>query len=219
MGKKVIIAGASGMVGNIVLQQALSSKEVSEVISLVRKPLGKHHDKLSEVIITDFADYSSLNMELQNVDAAYFCIGVYTGAVDRDKFREITVDYPVELAKALHSKSPNATYCLLSGQGADRTEKSRMIFAKFKGIAENQLSKMGFEAFYTFRPGYIYPVTPREEPNFSYKLFRWLYPALKPIMGKNSSIKSTELGEAIFKAGILGAPKEELENKDILELL
>jgi len=215
--KKVLIAGASGMVGNITLDYCLKSSNVVEVISLVRKKSNTTHPKLKEVIVEDFIDYANDKGLFKNIDSAYFCIGVYTGSVPDKLFKQITVDYAVGFAKTLKANSPNARLCLLSGAGADRTEKSRTAFARYKGMAENKISKLGLE-FYCFRPGYIYPVTPRKEPNVLYKLFRYLYPLVK-LMGSSASIKSTELAKAIYLAGINGADEEILENKDIVKLL
>lgn len=213
--KKVIITGASGMIGSEVLKHCLADPEIGELISLVRRPSGIQHEKLNEVQLDDFTDYGKEGFDLRNVDAVYWCIGVYTGAVAKDVFRQITTDYPVAFAEALHRHSPQAVFCFLSGAGADRTERSRMMFARDKGAAENQLAALGFKAFYTFRPGYIYPVEKRKEPNVAYSAYRFLYPLLKHL-GSNTSIKSTELGLAMYRVGMNGAAKEELENRDIL---
>ena len=215
--KKVLIAGASGMVGSLVLQECLDSSEVDKVVSLVRRKSNLEHSKLQEVVIDNFSDYTAHQALFQNIDAAFFCIGVYTGQVPDPEFKAITVDYAVSFSEALKNNSPDANLCLLSGAGADRTEKSRTSFAKYKGIAENRISALDLN-FYTFRPGYIYPVTPRKEPNFMYRMSRALYPVIK-LFGKNVSIKSTELAAAMFKVGLNGAEKEILENKNILEIL
>lgn len=216
-GKKVLITGATGMVGGLVLELCLKSREVSHVTSLVRRASGIQHDKLKEVIIDDFLILDENASYFQSVDIVYYCLGVYTGAVDRDQFRRITVDYPETLARILSKKNPGISFCLLSGAGADRGERSRFMFAKDKGTIENRLSNMGFKSFHAFRPAYIYPVTPRNEPNFSYKLTRLLYPLLK-LFGANFSIKSTELAAAVFHVGINGCDLEILENKDILNV-
>ncbi|MEZ4685750.1 MAG: NAD-dependent epimerase/dehydratase family protein [Bacteroidia bacterium] len=213
--KKVIIIGASGMIGSLVLKHCLDSEEIGEVLSLVRRPSGIEHPKLSEIRLDDFSEYGQKGLNLNNIDAAFCCIGVYTGAVPKDVFRQITTDYPVAFARAVHEQSPDATFCLLSGAGADRSERSRMMFARDKGAAENRISDLGFEAFHTFRPGYIYPVEKRKEPNFGYRFYRFLYPLIRRI-GTNSSITSTELAQAMFNVGLHGARKEELENRDIL---
>ncbi|PXY02619.1 hypothetical protein DF185_00560 [Marinifilum breve] len=215
--KNIIITGATGMTGGIILKQCLESKEIGKITSFVRKPSGVEHSKLNEVVISDFMDYSKHQDEFKDIDAVYFCIGVYTGAVSDEKFKEITVDYTNRFVDALKEHSPNAKFCFLSGGGADNTEKSRMSFAKYKGMAENYMFANLVNAI-TFRPGYIYPVEKRQEPNFSYKVSRFLYPLIK-LLGRNASIKSTELAYGMFKAGLRGAPKNILENRDILNFI
>jgi uncharacterized protein YbjT (DUF2867 family) len=215
--KKILIAGASGMVGGHLLEEALASDRVAKVISLVRKAGDKRHPKLQERLIEDFSDYSNSAEIFKDVDAAYFCIGVYTGKVPDDQFKVITVDYAVAFAQALQENSPKAKFCLLSGQGADRTEKSRMSFAKYKGMAENQISELGL-IFFSFRPAYIYPSVARKEPNLMYTISRWLYPLIK-LLGKNASIPSADLAKAMFQVGLDGADKPILENRDILKVL
>jgi uncharacterized protein YbjT (DUF2867 family) len=215
--KKVLIAGASGMIGELILKECLSSDKVEKVISLVRRNSNHSHPKLQEIIIEDFSNYGAHEVLFQNIDAAFFCIGVYTGQVSKQEFKKITVDYAISFAQVLKNNSPNAKICLLSGAGADRTEKSRTAFARFKGIAESKISEFGME-FYTFRPAYIYPVTPRKEPNFMYTISRALYPLIK-LFGKNASIPSTQLAKAMFEVGMHGSEKEILENRDILEVL
>ena len=216
--KKVLIAGSTGMVGGLIQDICLKDADVEQVISLVRKPSNRIDPKLTEVALADFTDYSSVATQLDGVDAAFFCIGVYTGQVPDDKFRVITVDFAVAFGQALATYSPGATLCLLSGAGADRTEKSSTSFARYKGMAENQLSALSLGSFHAFRPGYIYPVTPRNEPNLMYRVSRWLYPLIK-LFGRNTSIKSTELAQGMVNVGRSGSTKEILENADILDCL
>lgn len=216
--KNIIITGASGMVGSIILKHCLSSTDIAQVTSLVRKKSNQQHPKLKEVIIDNFADYTQQAGLFRQIDVGFFCIGVYTGQVSDDKFKVITVDYAVAFAEAMQKPNPQATFCLLSGAGADRTEKSRTSFARYKGMAENQIAKLGLN-FHSFRPGYIYPTTPRKEPSFMYRILRTCYPLIKLLGGRNGSIQSTELAAAMFQAGMNGANKEVLENKDILALL
>ncbi len=212
---KVIIAGSTGMIGKILMAHCLQSNKVNEVVSLVRKKTELSYEKLTEVVITNFEDYTMHGNIFKNIDVAFFCIGVYTGQVDDGLFKSITVNYAVAFAKALEKNSPQATLCLLSGAGADRTEKSRTAFARYKGMAENQIAKMNLK-FYSFRPGYIYPVEPRIEPHLGYSVIKLLYPILK-IFGNKYSIKSTELADAIFNVGLNGADQEILENDEILK--
>ncbi len=212
--KKVIITGATGMVGGIILRECLDSSDIETVISLSRKPTGISHPKLQEVIHADFLDYTGLESHFKEVDIAHFCIGVYTGQVPDAKFKEITVDVTAAFAEMLFSNSPQATFCFLSGAGADPQEKSRMSFARYKGMAENHLIKRGFGRLFIFRPAYIYPVQKRKEPNITYRISRWLYPVLKSVMS-TSVIPSETLGKAMFQAGITGAATTVLENEAI----
>ncbi len=212
--KNVIIAGASGMIGGIVLKECLNSPQIETVTSIVRRPTGVSHPKLTELVHHNFANYGAIKEQFKNKDIAYFCIGVYTRAVSNADFKTITVDYTNAFATLLKELSPQATFCFLSGAGADQKEKSRMSFARFKGIAENHLLRLQFKQLYIFRPGYIYPVEKRAEPNMTYKLMRWIYPGVKSLM-TNSAVTSNELGRAIFLTGVNGADNIVLENKDI----
>ncbi|MEL6562678.1 MAG: NAD(P)H-binding protein [Bacteroidota bacterium] len=214
---KVLIAGASGMVGGLILQHCLESDKISQVISLVRKESSTNHEKLSELVVNDFADYSGMEDVFSDVVVAFFTIGVYTGQVPDDQFKIITVDYAVEFAKAVKNQNPNATYCLLSGAGADQTEKSKTSFARYKGMSENQITALGLQ-FYSFRPAYIYPVQARKEPNVMYSVSRFLYPLIR-LFGSNASIKSTELARAMFTVGVSGTNQSILENRDIINLI
>ncbi|MEM7102769.1 MAG: hypothetical protein AAF502_06495 [Bacteroidota bacterium] len=216
--KKVLIVGATGMVGNRVLEYCLDSDDISNVTVITRKPLNLDHPKLKEVMHKDFSSYEDLKNEFQDLDIGFFCIGVYTGSVKDDLLKLITVDFAEAFAKTLYQESPDATFCFLSGAGSDRSEKSRMSFAKYKGIAENLIDDMGFKSWYSFRPGYIYPVTPRKEPSFAYQMVRWMYPVIR-LFGDNSSIKSTELAEGMVSVGLNGTEKKILENRDIITYL
>lgn len=214
---KAIIAGASGMVGSLVLAHCIKSAEITEITSLVRRPSGKSHPKLHEVVVEDFSKLEDYKASFEDVSIAYYTIGVYTGAVPKDEFKKITVDYTVSFADMLEKHSPQARLCFLSGSGADQTEKSRILFAKSKGIAENYLKKH-IEKVHFFRPAYIYPVVARNEPNFTYKISRWMYPLIK-LLGPNASITSEELARAIYQVGLHGYKAQVLENKDILDYL
>ncbi len=203
------------MIGSLILENALNSNEIASIICFVRNPLGISSPKLTEIEVTDFNNYPSRREAFKNVDTAYFCIGAYTGNVSDAVLKEVTIDYAVAFARMLKDNSPNATLCLLSGAGADQTGKSKIAFARYKGIAESKINKLGLD-FYTFRPGYIYPVTPRKEPNFGYKVMRFIYPLIK-LLGKKYSIKSTELAKTMFQVGLNGFSKKILENSDILD--
>ena len=212
--KNIIIAGASGMVGSIIQRECLHSEAVSVITSIVRRPSGINHPKLKEIVHQDFLNFSEIKEHFSAQDVAYFCIGAYTGAVADEKFKIITVDMAQIFADAVMEGSSEVNFCLLSGAGADPKEKSRVAFARYKGIAENYLIAKGFKGLNIFRPAYIYPVEKRVEPNLMYRVSRRLYPLLKNVM-PGSVITSEELGKAMFKAGIEGANHGILENTEI----
>lgn len=209
--KNVLVVGATGMVGSLVVDYCLGSEDISKVTVLTRKPLDKKHPKLNEVIHEDFSAYDKAEVLFENIDIGFFCIGVYTGAVKDDALKAITVDCAQAFAKTLREKSENSTLCFLSGAGADRSEKSRMSFARYKGMAENIIASLNFRSWYSFRPGYIYPVSPRKEPSFMYSVMRFMYPVIR-LFGKNASIKSTELAQAMVSVGLNGFEHHVLEN-------
>src|SRR3984957_6495271 len=209
------------MVGGYALRYALEHASVERVTSIGRRKLGIAHPKLTEVLHRDFADCSALAETLSGQDAAIFCLGVYTGAVSDAELRRITVDYTVEFARVLHGSSPNATFAFLSGGGADPTGRSRMPFARYKGEAENALSAAGFPHVYIFRPAYIYPVQPRREPNFSYRLLRAIYPAFRVLL-PNQVIRADDLARTMVNAAVRGIGEGRtlvLENRDIRHLV
>ena len=213
--KNVIITGATGMIGGIVLRNCLQDPRVGKVTSLLRKPSGATHPKLTEVIVHDFTDYSKFELHMQDQDVAFFCIGVYTGAVPRDEFRKITVDYTKAFAEALIKNSPHTEFCFLSGAGADQTEKSNLMFAKDKGIAENILINLHFDHLHIFRPAYIYPVEKRKEPNTLYRFMRAIYKPFLSWAYPNGAVTSLQLANVMTDVGLKGGEKLIYENKDI----
>lgn len=212
--KQVLMAGTNGMIGSAILEICLSDPEIESVISITRKPIGLSHPKLIQVIHTDFTDFMPIEAHFSEIDLCFYCVGVYTGQVSRDLFRKITVDFTISFAEMLKNQSPSATFCFLSGQGADKSEKSKIMFALDKGIAENRLIKLGFPQLNIFRPGYIYPVKARKEPNLLYRVSRVIYPFLKYIY-PNIGITSTDLANAMFYIGMQGTDQTVYENSDI----
>ena len=215
--KRIVVVGATGMIGGLVTRQALEHPSVGSVTTVGRRATGLDHPDLTEVEHADFGDLQPIASRLADHDALLFCLGAYTGAVPDDRFREITVDFAVEAARAFLDQNPSSTFCLLSGAGADRTERSRVSFARYKGMAENAIIAMPFGRVHVFRPGYIYPVTPRAEPSVSYRLLR----ALWPVMGRiypAAGIASDALAAAMLDAAIHGTPEHPdpvIENRDI----
>jgi uncharacterized protein YbjT (DUF2867 family) len=219
--KRLAVVGATGMVGRYALRYALENSAVGSVTSIGRSNVGISHPKLTEVLHRDFADCSALAETLSGQDAAVFCLGVYTGAVPDAELRTITVDYTVEFARVLRSSSTAAAFSFLSGSGADQTGRSRVPFARYKGEAENALLAAGFPHVYLFRPAYIYPVEPRKEPNFSYRLLRQIYPIFR-VLFPNQVIRADDLARAMVEvvASEIGRSRGPVfENRDIRALV
>lgn len=220
-GKRLVIVGATGMVGRYAVRYALDRAVVGGVTTIGRKPTGIMHPKLNEVLHPDFADCSGLAGALSGQDAAIFCLGAYTGAVSDAALRRITVDYVVEFARVLRDSSPSATFEFLSGSGADPTGRSRMAFARYKGESENALTAAGFPAVYIFRPAYIYPVQARREPTFSYRVLRAIYPVFR-LLSPNQVIRADDLARTMVDTALrdVGAERQTivLENRNIRAL-
>jgi len=185
------------MVGGYALRHALENPAVASVTAIGRRKLGISHPKLKEVLHQNFADCSALAAPLSAQDAAIFCLGTYTGAVSDAELRKTTVDYTIEFARVLRLSSPDAAFSFLSGGGADPTGRSRIPYARYKGEAEKALLTAGFSRVYIFRPAYIYPVEPRKEPNFSYRLMRAMYPVFRMLF-PNRVIRVDDLAGAMI---------------------
>lgn len=204
------------MIGRLILENCLLRDDIAKVTSITRKSIGIQNNKLIEIIHDNFLDYTSIQSHLSDQDVCFYCIGVYTGQVPVNEFKKITVDFTKAFADSLKQQSPDATFCFLSGQGADSSEKSRILFAREKGIAENYLLAKKFAQTFIFRPGYIYPVTPRKEPNLSYKIMRKLYKPVSMIY-PNIGVTSIQLSNKMVTIGMKGGDRIIYENNEIRE--
>jgi uncharacterized protein YbjT (DUF2867 family) len=219
--KRIVIVGATGMVGGYALRYALDHPALERVTAIGRRKLGISHSRLNEVPHQDFADCSALAEALSGQDALVFCLGTYTGSVSDPELRKVTVNYSVEFARVLRDSSPDAAFSFLSGSGADPTGRSRMAFARYKGEAEKGLLAAGFPRLYIFRPAYIYPVEPRKEPNFRYRLLRAIYPAFRMLF-PNQVIPADDLARAMVDVALRESREtggQVFENRDIRAML
>jgi uncharacterized protein YbjT (DUF2867 family) len=215
--KSLVVVGATGMVGGYALRYALDNSDVKSVTSIGRKKLSIPHPKLKEVLHQNFADCSPLADVLSNQDAVVYCLGTYTGSVSDEQLRVITADYTIEFARVFCDRSPDAAFSFLSGSGADPTGRSRLAFARYKGQAEKALLAAGFPRVYLFRPAYIYPVEPRKEPNFNYRLIRAIYPVFR-VLFPNQVIRADDLARAMVDIVLRQTDERQgvvFENRDI----
>lgn len=203
------------MIGGLVLRECLKRDDVDQVTHIGRRSVGIKHPKLLEVLHADLGDTTVINTYLTNVDVCFFCLGVYTGALPPPAFQQVMTEMPVAFCTALKAASPNATLCFLSGDGADRTEKSRFLFARARGAAERRISELGFPRFHAFRPGYIYPVEARKEPNAAYRIMRLLWKPLLSWIAPGMGLTSHQLAQAMVKVAAGQAAPEIIDNNTI----
>ena len=217
---KVIITGATGMVGKGVLLECLDSDKVSEVLCIGRNPVQLEHPKLKQVIHKDFSEFESISDQIQGYDAAFMCMGVSAAGLNEKKYNHMTYDYTMALANALIQPNSQMTVCYVSGQGTDSTEKGRQMWARVKGKTENDLLKLGFKGAYMFRPGAIIPLRGIKSSTrlyqFFYDYFLWLLKLVKRL-APNSVVNTTDIGLAMINCATVGYSEKILKPADILK--
>jgi uncharacterized protein YbjT (DUF2867 family) len=217
MAIRAIITGATGMVGEGVLLEALQHPDVEQVLVINRKPGGRMHPKLKEITHADFLDLSPISDQLTNYNACFFCLGISSLGMSESDYRRTTYDLTLHVAETLVKQNPDMTFCYVSGAGTDSTEKGSMAWARVKGKTENTLLRLPFKAAYMFRPGFIIPVDGQKNVKTYY---RFLLPILPVLKGLFSSYISSmhDLGLAMINTVQVGYEKPILEVKDINQL-
>ena len=217
---RVILFGASGMVGQGVLRECLTDPGVTEVVAVVRSPLGASNPKLREVIHQDFTDFSAIEGQLAGADACFFCLGVSSAGMSEHRYSRITYDYTMAAAYALVALNPAMTFTYVSGVGTDSTEQGRSMWARVKGRTENALLRLPFRSF-MFRPGFIQPLDGIRSRTPLYRALYWiavplvgLWKALAP----ESIVTTRDVGRAMLKVARDGYSKAILEPEDIQQL-
>ena len=173
---KIIVTGATGLVGSEVLRQAILDNDIKEITALVRRPIDISHPKIKTVIHSDFLDYSGLEELFKSYDAMVWALGISQTQVNKEQYHIVTYDYTLAAAKAIKKANPDMTFLFVSGGGADSTEKSRTLFAREKGKTENALLKLGLKKTYNVRPAGIKPIHKNPNTSFFNKLAIPLFP-------------------------------------------
>jgi len=215
---KVVLFGATGMVGQGVLRECLLDPDVESVLAVVRNTSLPQHDKLREIVHHDVSDLSAIEDRLSGYDACFFPLGVSSVGMKEETYRRVTYDLTVSVAKTLAELNPTMTFIYVSGAGTDSTERGRSMWARVKGRTENALLEMPFKAVYLFRPAYIQPLhgvrTKTAWYGAAYALMKPLYPLLKMLFP--NYVTTTEcVGRAMLTVTQRGFPKPVLENRDI----
>jgi len=209
-----VIFGATGMVGEGVLHEALNHPDVESVLVIGRKPCNVKHQKLREIIHSDFFSYATLERELKNYNACYFCLGVTSIGKSESDYTRITYTLTMAAARVLARLNPGMTFCYVSGAGTDSTEKGKIMWARVKGKTENDIAKLPFKAAYAFRPGYIKPMRGLKNAYKISIVLGWFYPVLHALFSKHVCTLR-DLGRAMLRVTEAGYPKKILENVDI----
>jgi uncharacterized protein YbjT (DUF2867 family) len=206
---KVIVYGASGMVGYGVLRECLLDPDVTEVLVVGRSPLGRTHEKLTESVQPDLADLSTV--DFTGYDACFFCLGVSSAGMNEETYRHITYDFTMAAGRKLAGVNPDATFTYVSGVGTDANGRS--MWGRVKGKTENDLLALPFKA-YMFRPGYIQPMHGAKSRTTLYRVLYVgiapLYPLIRRIAPK--AVTTTEqIGRAMLRVAKDGAPEKILD--------
>ncbi len=214
---KVIVFGATGMVGQGVLRECLLDADIDEVLVVGRTAAGRDHPKLREIVQDNLFDLSTVEGQLAGYDACFFCLGVSSAGMSEEAYRRITYDLTVSVARTLAELNPELRFVYVSGQGTDSTERGRMMWARVKGKTENELLAMPFQA-YMLRPGYIQPMHGVRSRTRLYRVLYAMaapvYPLIRALLPRYATT-TEHIGRAMITIAKRGAPKRVLETPDI----
>lgn len=216
----VVLFGATGMIGSGVLLECLDAPDVASVLAIGRRPSGRRHPKLREIVRTDLLAYDDVRGDLRGMDACFYCLGVSAVGMAESDYRHVTYDLAVAAAEAVAEASPDVVFCFVSGQGTDATERGRAMWARVKGMTENRLLSMPLDA-YMVRPGFVQPLRGVRSRTALYRgiyaLLAPLYPLLRRALPSHVTT-SVAIGRALLRVAREGAPDRVLENADINRL-
>jgi uncharacterized protein YbjT (DUF2867 family) len=217
---KIILFGATGMVGQGVLRECLLDAEIEGVLAIGRTATGRTHEKLREIVREDMFNYADIEDQLRGYDACFFCLGVTSAGMTEADYRHLTYDLAVAAGEVLARVSPGMTFIYVSGTGTDSSERGRSMWARVKGATENALLRLPLAAF-MFRPGVIQPMHGERSKTRLYRVMYvmtgWVIPVLIRVFPKY--VTTTErMGRAMIEVAKHGAPKKVLETRDINDL-
>ncbi len=211
---KIIVTGATGTAGQEVVRQAILDNEVAEIIAVSRKPVMLNSPKIRQILHQDFMSYDSLLDEFSGADAFIWCLGISQSQVSKTAYEQITFDFTLAAAQAWYASNKNGTFVFLSGAGADTTEKSRTLFARIKGKAENELHRINGLKLIIARPAGIKPIHKNPNMAFLYKIFLPIFPLLEWLT-PDHVIASDILAKALLKLAKAGSEQPLVENKEL----
>jgi uncharacterized protein YbjT (DUF2867 family) len=218
---KVILFGATGMVGQGVLRECLLDPGIDAVLAVGRSPLREQQPKLREIVQSDFTDYSAIESQLTGYDACFFCLGVSSIGMAEERYRHLTYDITLAAAKTLARLNPQMVFVYVTGRGTDSTERGSLMWARVKGKTENDLLKLPFKAAYMFRPAGIQPLHGiRSKTAWVQAIYVGAAPLLSLLnrMAPKYMTTTEQVGRAMIKVVREGYPKAVLDSEDINRL-
>jgi uncharacterized protein YbjT (DUF2867 family) len=213
---KIILTGATGMIGEGILIECLKDQRVTEILSVSRRPSGKTHPKLSEYIVPEFLNLPESDPKLAGFDACFFCAGVSSVGMDKALYEKLTYDTTMAFAKAIGAQT-QLSFIYVSGSGTDRTEKGRLHWARIKGKVENDLSRMAFRQTFGFRIGMMIPAEGQQYVLKYYNYLGWMSPFLK-IVSPNIISTMGQVANAMIRVCSEGYISDIISVKDIRKL-
>lgn len=218
---KVLIFGATGMVGQGVLRECLPAADVELVQTIGRTPTCQQHPKLRELVHAEMWDYNAVAPQLAEFDACYFCIGVTSSGLSEEKYTHLTYDMTLAAAQALARVNPQMVFIYVSAAGADSKEQSRLMWERVRGRTENALFKLPFRGVYVFRPGMIQPLDGIKSKTAAYRLFYSLFKPVLPLLRAalpNQVLTTRQIGQAMLAVTRSASRSRVLETAEIAQL-
>ncbi|NOT77143.1 MAG: NAD-dependent epimerase/dehydratase family protein [Cyclobacteriaceae bacterium] len=211
---KIILTGATGMVGEGVLLECLQHPDISQILLVNRRASGVKHQKVKELLIPDFLNLEGNDEILKGYDACFFCAGISSAGMNEAEYTRITYDTTIHFAKKLVTVNPEMIFSFVSGSHTDSSEKGSIMWARVKGRTENALAKLPFRKVYNFRPGFMRPTVGQKNVKGFYKVIGSMYTFFKFLFPSNVSTMR-QVGQAMINSVTKGYTRQILEVRDI----
>lgn len=211
---KIILTGATGMVGEGVLLECLQNDTVTSVLLIGRKTVGMEHPKLKELLLSDFNEIESYKEQLGGYDACFYCAGISSVGMNEQEYTRITYDTTLKFARVLCEVNPSMIFIYVSGAGTDSSEKGKLMWARVKGKTENDLIALGFRQVYNFRPGIMKPAPGQKNAKNLLRFVGWTSALLAP----KYTLELLEVGKAMIHGVEKTYPSSVCEIADIKKM-
>lgn len=215
---RVLIFGATGMVGQAVLRECLLDPDIEAVLTVGRAAAAVERPKLRQIVQADLFHYADIEAELLGFDACFFCLGVSAAGMTEAQYERVTYTLTLAAAETLARLNPTMTFVYVSGAGTDSSERGRLMWARVKGRTENAILRLPFKAAYMFRPAAIWPLHGERSRTAAYRVAYIFVRPMLPLLRRlfpSYVLTTEEVGLAMIHVAKWGAPKPVLESADI----